>query len=139
MAGSTTTDGIGRQLRQLNALVPARPARVTLSWQLAITAALAAASGYLAGWHGAISAMLGGGVSILAGIVFLVLTANKKVRSADSVLITALRAEGAKVVTIVVLLWLVLSLYREIVTAAFFAAFALTVIIFSMAFFVREK
>lgn len=139
MAGSTTTDGIGRQLRQLNALVPARPARVTLSWQLAVTALLACVSGYLAGWHGALSATLGGGISVVAGIVFLALTASKKVRSADSVLMTALRAEGAKVATIVVLLWLVLSLYREIVTAAFFATFAVTVIIFSMTFFVREK
>jgi hypothetical protein len=48
------------------------------------------------------------------------------------------RAEAGKVLVIIGGLWLVLSAYHEIVPAAFFAAFAITVIIFSMAFFVRD-
>ena len=35
-------------------------------------------------------------------------------------------------------LWLVLSIYKDIVPVAFFTAFIVTVIIFSMAFFVRD-
>ena len=140
MAGSMTTDGIDRRVRLSNsALVPTRRTRVVLGWQLAVTVVLALMAAYLAGWHGALSALLGGAVSVVSGLVFIALTARKKVRSADSVLLTALRAEGAKIGCIVVLLWAVLSWYTRIVTIAFFATFAVTVIIFSLAFFVREK
>jgi hypothetical protein len=34
--------------------------------------------------------------------------------------------------------WLALSTYRDLVPAAFFTAFVITVIVFSMAFFVRD-
>lgn len=112
---------------------------MTLSWQLLVTVAFVSIGAYWAGWHGALSAALGGAVSIISGLVFVALTASKKVRSADSVLLTALRAEGAKVASIIVLLWIVLSWYTRIVTIAFFATFVVTVIIFSLTFFVREK
>jgi hypothetical protein len=39
---------------------------------------------------------------------------------------------------IVGLLWLVLATYAEVVVPAFFGSFFATVLIFSMAFFVRE-
>jgi ATP synthase protein I len=140
MAGSTTTDGSSGPVRQLSvALVPSRPARVALRWQLVVTAVFVSLAAYPAGWHGALSALLGGAVSVVSGVVFIALTKSQKVRSADSVLLTALRAEGAKIGSIVVLLWMVLSWYTQIVTVAFFATFAVTVIIFSLAFFVREK
>ena len=135
-----TTDGIDRRVRPLNsALVPTRRTRVVLGWQLAVTVVFALMAAYLAGWHGAVSALLGGGVSVVSGLVFVALTASKKVRSADSILVAALRAEGAKIASIVVLLWMALSWYTQIVTIAFFATFAVTVMIFSLAFFVREK
>jgi hypothetical protein len=35
-------------------------------------------------------------------------------------------------------LWAVLSVYRELVPVAFFSTFVLTVVIFSLAFFVRD-
>ncbi len=43
-----------------------------------------------------------------------------------------------KILVIVGGLWLVLSAYRDVVPAAFFTAFVITVIVFSMAFFVRD-
>ena len=138
MAGVMTTDGNDRHVSN-SSLVPRRPTRVVLGWQLAVTAAFAAAAPYWAGWHGALSALLGGSVSIVSGLVFIALTSSRKVRTADSVLFIALRAEGAKIASIVALLWLALSLYTQIVTLAFFGAFATTVIIFSLAFFVREN
>jgi ATP synthase protein I len=135
-----TTDGIDRSVRRVNStLVPNRPTRVALSWQLIVTVVFASIAAYWAGWHGALSAALGGAVSIISGLVFVALTASKRVRSADSVLLTALRAEGAKIASIIVLLWMVLSWYTRIVTIAFFATFAVTVIIFSLTIFVREK
>jgi len=53
-------------------------------------------------------------------------------------MIGALRAEGVKIVLLVVLLWLVLATYGEIVALAFFGSFFATVLIFAMAFFVHE-
>ena len=49
------------------------------------------------------------------------------------------RAEAAKVALIVAQLWVVLVSYKQIVPAAFFGTFVLTVIFFSMAFFVRDR
>ncbi|HEX9812823.1 MAG TPA: ATP synthase subunit I [Burkholderiales bacterium] len=140
MAGSTTSDGIGRQVRQLNAaLAPSRPVRVVLRWQLIATLGFSLAAAYAAGTHGALSAVLGGAVSVISGLTFTAITASRKLRSADGILAAALRAEGAKIVCIIVLLWLVLSWYSQVVTVAFFLTFAATLIISSLAFFVREK
>ena len=49
-----------------------------------------------------------------------------------------LRAEAAKVITIVVGLAFVLQAVDDIVHAAFFSAFTVAVILFSMAFFVGD-
>ena len=59
-------------------------------------------------------------------------------QSAGGIVTGALRAEGVKVVLIVGLLWLVLASYAEVVAPAFFGSFVATILIFSMAFFVRE-
>jgi ATP synthase protein I len=49
-----------------------------------------------------------------------------------------LTAEGVKLGVIVVLLWLVLAFYPDVVATVFLGSFVATVLIFSMAFFVRE-
>lgn len=49
------------------------------------------------------------------------------------------RAEAGKVALIVVQLWLVLAYYKQVVMAAFFATFFLTLILFSMAILVRNR
>ena len=51
---------------------------------------------------------------------------------------TALKAEGIKFGVIVILLGLVLAVYAEVVVLAFLGSFMATMLIFSMAFFVRE-
>jgi len=61
-----------------------------------------------------------------------------KADSAGGVLVTALKAEGVKLGVIAILLWLVLAAYSEVVVPAFLGTFMATVLIFSMAFFVRE-
>ena len=61
-----------------------------------------------------------------------------KARSALGVVSGALRAEFVKLALIVGLLWLVLETYEEVVVLAFFGTFFATVVIFAMAFFVRE-
>jgi ATP synthase protein I len=115
-----------------------KPIRTVLRWQLIATAALTLAGGILAGVDGALSAALGGAVSVCAGGVAAVVASKGKAQSAGDVLIGALMAEGVKIGLIVLLLWLVLATYEGVVAPAFFGSFLVTVLIFGMAFFVRE-
>jgi ATP synthase protein I len=115
-----------------------KPIRTVLRWQLIATAALTLAGGILAGVDGALSAALGGAVSVCAGWFAAVVASKGKAQSAAEVLIGALMAEGVKIGLIVILLWLVLATYKGVVAPAFFGSFLVTVLIFGMAFFVRE-
>ena len=115
-----------------------KPVRTVLRWQLLATAALTLAAGIWAGAHGALSASLGGLISIFAGWASATVASLGKAESAGGILHSALRAEGVKIGLIVILLWLVLAMYRDIVIPAFLGSFVLTVLIFAMAFFVRD-
>lgn len=115
-----------------------KPIHTVLRWQLIATAALTLAGGILAGVNGAVSAALGGAVSLGAGWVSAVVASKGRAQSAGEILVRALMAEGTKIGLIVLLLWLVLATYHEIVASAFFGSFIVTVLIFGMAFFVRE-
>jgi len=115
-----------------------RPFRIVLRWQLVATAVLTLVSAIPWGGDGAISAALGGAVNIVAGGVYGWRVALGEARTAGEALATMFRAWGIKVLLIVVLLILVLSLYRDIVHAAFFAAFVVTVGVFAAAVAVSE-
>jgi ATP synthase protein I len=119
-----------------------KPIRTVLLWQLVATLAVAAMGGLWAGPHGAMSAVLGGGVNLAAGVVYAILLGlglgAKRIPDAGTTLVALFRAEGGKLLVIVGGLWLVLATYKDVVVAAFFTAFVITVIIFSMALFVRE-
>ena len=119
-----------------------KPIRTVLLWQFVATVAVAAIAGWWAGGHGAVSAALGGAVNLAAGVVYAFLLGvglgATRVPDAGLTLLAMLRAEGAKILVIVGGLWLVLTTYGDIVPAAFFTAFVITVIVFSMAFFVRD-
>jgi ATP synthase protein I len=115
-----------------------KPVMTVLRWQLAATAALALAAGVLAGVHGALSALAGGLVSITAGLAAAFVASRGDTKSAGGVLVGALRAEGVKIGLIAILLWLVLQTYPDVVVIAFIASFMVTVLIFAMAFFVRD-
>jgi ATP synthase protein I len=115
-----------------------RPIRTVLQWQVAATAAIALVAALLAGRHGAASAAAGGATSIIAGLAAAFVASRSDAKSAGGVLVGALRAEAVKIGLAVLLLWLVLANYEEAVVAASIGSFAVTMVIFSMAFFVRE-
>ena len=94
---------------------------------------------WLAGIHGAISAALGGSIGIIAGLAFAVLAARRRSKSAGEALYTALRAEAVKLVLMILLLWIVLATYRDVVAIGLIGTFIATVLIFTMAILVREK
>jgi ATP synthase protein I len=115
-----------------------KPIRIVLRWQLGATGAFALAGGVMTGVDGALSAALGGAISVVAGGVSAVVAGLGKARSAGEVLMGALLAEGVKIGLLVLLLWLVLATYKGVVAPVFFGSFIVTVLIFGMAFFVRE-
>ena len=115
-----------------------RPIRIVLQWQAIATVVLALAGGFLAGVDGALSAVCGGAVSMIAGAVSAVVAAKGRARSAGAVLLGALRAEAVKIGLMGFLLWLVLMTYDHVVAPALFGSFVVTVLILTMAFFVRE-
>jgi ATP synthase protein I len=114
-----------------------RPIRIVLLWQLAATAAMVVVGGVLAGSHGAISGAAGGTISICAGLAAAGVAA-RGTKSAGGVLIGALTAEAVKIGLAALLLWLVLASYAEASVGVVLASFILTMLIFGMAFFVRD-
>ena len=102
------------------------------------TAALTLAFGFLWGMHGALSATLGGAVNLIAGGAYAFLASRSRAGTAGEALRAIFRAEALKILLILVLLPLVLANYREIVHAAFFTSFVVTVAVFAAAIAVRD-
>jgi ATP synthase protein I len=88
--------------------------------------------------HGALSALAGGLISITAGVAAALVASLGSTQSAGGVVMGALRAEAVKIGLAVLLLWLVLVNYGEAVVGALIATFIVTLVIFAMAFFVRD-
>ncbi len=119
-----------------------KPIRTVLQWQIIATAVIAAIAGMLSGLNGVVSAALGGMVNVGAGVGFALVLGislgTTRTAAIGTSLVAMFRAEAVKILLIVAGLWLVLSIYKDIVMAAFFTAFIVTVVIFSMAIFVRD-
>lgn len=119
--------------------VRSKPISTVLRWQAYATVALVMIAGLLGGIHAAVSALLGGMISVVAGWVFAVVGDGRTTRSAGAAVLGMLRAEAAKVGLMVSLLWLVLTFYRDVVVPGLIGSFVATVLIFAMAIFVRES
>jgi ATP synthase protein I len=131
------------QLRYTSPALPggirfSKPIRAVLLWQISATALLIVLGAVLANFHGAVSAAAGGLVSIVACAASAWVAALGRAKSAGGVLVGALRAEAVKIGLALLLLWLVLANYEAAVAVALLGAFVVTMLIFSMAFFVRE-
>jgi ATP synthase protein I len=122
-----------RMLRQLR-----KPVLTVLKWQLLATMALVLVSAFVSGRHGAVSALAGGAISITAGIAAALVASLGSARSPASVLLGALRGEAVKIAVALLLLWLVLSHYADAVIGALIGSCVVTLLIFGMAFFVRD-
>ena len=80
---------------------------------------------------------------MMGGLTFALLARPRKAQIQTSAMAwdglgQILKAEGAKVLVIIVSLWLVLATYKEVVMLGFIGTFILAVIIFSMAIFLRN-
>ncbi|MGE5097153.1 MAG: ATP synthase subunit I [Betaproteobacteria bacterium] len=115
-----------------------RPIRIVLSWQLIATIALTALGALLWGRDGALSAALGGAINLAAGWVYGWRISQGEARTAGETLAMLFRAWGLKLLLIVAGLVLVLSISKDIVHAAFFRPFAITVGLFAAAIAVGD-
>jgi ATP synthase protein I len=115
-----------------------KPYRAVLLWQAAATLIIAAIAGSWVGMHGALSAVLGGVINLSAGVVYVFVLAIAPPRSAGATIAALFRAEAAKILVIVALLWLVLTTYHDAVLPALLAAFIVTVLLFRVALFTRD-
>lgn len=116
-----------------------RPIRIVLRWQLIATAVLTLVAMAFWGLHGALSAALGGGVNVLAGWVYgWRVSRGGEAKTAAEALAKMFRAEAYKIVLIILGIAVVLTTYRDIVHAAFFASFVITVMVFAAAIAVRD-
>jgi ATP synthase protein I len=113
--------------------------RKVILWQLAATVLLAIAAAAIAGAHAALSAALGGLISIVSGLAFSRLTKSRNGLSASGILVVALKAELVRLALMIALVLLVLLVYRDVVVVGLISSFLVTVVIFTMAFFVREN
>ena len=119
-----------------------RKFRPVIGLQVPATIIIASIAAWFAGVHGAISALLGGLVSITSGLVFVFLaarSAGEKGRSAGEVLFAALKAEAAKLFLAGLLLWLVLALYQDVVVVGLLGSFVVSILIFSFALFAGDE
>lgn len=117
---------------------PRYPAFRIAGWQLLATAVVAAIAGWVAGWQGALSGFLGGIVNVSAGIVFAVLAQVGRSPTAAGTVRAMIRAETGKIMLIVLQLWFLLSLYKDMVHVAFFSAFVVTVLVTQAAILIRD-
>jgi ATP synthase protein I len=109
-----------------------RAFRLTMIWQAAGTITVALLAAFVVGRAGFLSAVMGGGIGI-AGLWAFALMSKRRIPGSGVVRV-ALRAEAAKVVVIVLLLWLAFAVYRDMVVLAFFGAFMVSVLLSGIAF-----
>jgi ATP synthase protein I len=112
--------------------------RTVIRWQLAATALLTLAAAVLYGAHAAASAALGGIISVVSGLAFSRLTKKTDGQSAAGILTIALKAEMVRLGMMIALVLVVLLVYPDVVVVGLIGTFLVTVVIFTMAFFVRE-
>jgi ATP synthase protein I len=124
-------------------LLSSKPVRTVLGWQLTVTAATALVAAPFAGFEGAISAVLGGLVNGVAGIVYFAVAgfgwSKSSPLSAWDALRNAFRAEASKVLVTIVGLWIVLTAFKGIGFVPFFVAFMITAFLPGVALMVRDQ
>ena len=125
-----------------------KPLRTVLLWQLLVSAGMGACALALSGVPAAISVLLGAmavGISgLLASLTLSSFTLSSRggrapwVASATLVVIVAVLVELFRITLMLMLLVFGLTFYEAAQPGLMIAAFIVNVVIFSMAFFVRE-
>ena len=115
-----------------------RPLYIVLRVQLLVAIVVAVIVWYFLGMQGAISALLGGLVSVISSAAFAIIISRHKGYTAGETIRTALRAESVKIILTVSLLWLVFKFYENVNAPAFIGTFILAVLVYSFALLIAD-
>lgn len=115
-----------------------RPLNIVLRVQLLVAVLVAVVIWFFLGIHNAVSAMLGGSVSVISSAAYAMIISRHKGYTAEGTIRTALRAEAVKIILTVSLLWIVFKTYEDINAFAFIGTFILNVLVYSMALLVSD-
>ena len=89
--------------------------------------------------HAAISAMLGGMISVASSAAYALLVSHHQGYAAGDAIRTALRAEAVKIILTIVLLWVAFRFYTSVNVITLIGTFILAVLTYSMALLVSEE
>ena len=103
-----------------------RPLNIVLRLQLLVTLMAAFGIWFFLGIHGAVSAVLGGAVSVISSAAFAIIISRNKGYTAEGTIRIALRAEAVKIILIVSMLWMVFNNYEDVNAFAFIGTFAVS-------------
>ena len=109
-----------------------------LCWQALASLACALVAALWSGGNAAWSAAMGGGVTVASTVAYALMLGAGEKSSAVASVSTMLRAEAVKIVVVFVGLWLALTRFQGVVPLALFVSFVITVLLFRVAFLVRN-
>jgi len=109
--------------------------RPAIGLQVLVTVVAALMGGWLAGVHGAISASVGGLIGLAGSAVFALIATRSRALSAGDVLVSAIKAEGAKLSLMIALLVIALMSYRDAVKGVLIGTFTVSAVLFGIAAF----
>lgn len=119
--------------------IKSRSLKIVLLVQLLFTFVLVIIFMLTLGKHGAISAMLGGGVNVISSTVFALIVSRHQGYTAGGAIRTALRAEAVKIILIIGLLWMVFKFYTSVNALVFIGTFILMVLVYSTVLLVADN
>ncbi len=120
-------------------LLTSKPVRAVIQWQVIATVVVALCAWPIAGVEGAISALLGGLINVVAGFVYFAIASMGQMGTAFATVRKMVRAEAGKIIVIVVVMSSVLKTYEEVVFVPLFIAFAITALLPGVALLVPDE
>ncbi|MBS0424492.1 MAG: ATP synthase subunit I [Proteobacteria bacterium] len=118
--------------------IKSRPLNVVMRVQLLVTMLVAVVVWFFIDIQDAISAALGGIISVISSAAYAIIVSRHKGYTAGETIRTALRAESIKIILTVSLLWSVFKFYENVNALAFIGTFILTVLVYSLALLVAD-
>jgi len=111
---------------------------VVLRIQFIVTVLVASAFLIFLDIHSALSALLGGAVSVISSAAFAIIVSSEIGYAASDTIRLALRAEAIKIVLTVSMLWAVFKFYANVNAMLFIGTFVLIVLIHGAALLVTD-
>jgi ATP synthase protein I len=116
-----------------------RPVLWALGAQVLVALSTVVCAWAVSGWAAAKSSWLGGLVALGGSLVYAIVADRPVVGTPLDLIRALVRAEAAKVLVVLGLLWTVSILRAAPSVVAFFSTFVLTVLAFSVAALVRDR